>query len=220
MNLSKYFPYLVVVALVVVILLWLKSCQVNNENIVGLKSYNEMQADSLKIYKTKEGTWASDKKAADITQDNYEGLLKENADLKKQVKDFKKVNAVINAKNETKIDTVKLVFRDSIPCDFGSRDFVVDSAWYSISGKVTNKYVLLDEILITDNQAIVIGDLRQGLFKRSEYSVKVTHTNPYIQTTGLSAITIKPKKHWYDNKLIWLGFGMFTGGYIVLSATK
>jgi hypothetical protein len=68
-------------------------------------------------------------------------------------------------------------------------------------------------LFIPNNQTIVVGEKRVGLFKK-EHRVEVTNSNPYLMTTNLGSYTITDKKKWWQHPLINFGIGL-VGGYVI-----
>jgi hypothetical protein len=134
--------------------------------------------------------------------------------LEEELKDLrlKKPRTVIKWKTRIEIKEVEVLL--DIPCEDFSLSFEVDSSYYNIKGLLTNKALKFNSVTIPNEQAIYVADLRKKWWKKKEYSVVVTNTNPYIESVGLTSYTIEPDKEFYKKKWFWTVVGFVGGVYI------
>jgi hypothetical protein len=104
-----------------------------------------------------------------------------------------------------------------------SKHLVIDSIQnknFQFDADILKTRLHINSINIPDSQRIAIIVNKGGLFrkdingklkifKRRELQVMVTHTNPYIQTKGMSSVVYKPKVggRWLE-RLIMVGAGV------------
>jgi hypothetical protein len=166
------------------------------------------QVDSVSFYKSKSDELIASNEALVITSVNQiEGLEKELNDLK-----LKKPRTVIKVNTVAEIKEVEVLI--DVPCEDFNLPFEVDSSYYHIKGLLTNKALKFNSVTIPNEQAIYVADLRKKWWKKKEYSVVVTNTNPYIESVGLTSYTIEPDKEFYKKKWFWTVVGFVGGVYI------
>lgn len=141
----------------------------------------------------------------------------------------KKKNIIYQAQNETQT-TVKDVHiplvnntdiadscRDDSLKDLFTPKFAIDTPGFKINLTLNKGYRLnLDSLSITDLQTITIGYKRPNWYKKSEQIVNIRHSNPLIQTTGLSVINQPERKRLYDRKGFWVIIGGVIGSALSL----
>lgn len=101
--------------------------------------------------------------------------------------------------------------------------FKFDSSYLQIVGTVEKEGVRIDSLNLPDTQAIAFEVTKGGFFKRGingkikfwtpkKLAVSVYHSNPYIQTTGMSSAIYKspPGGRWIERLLIF-GTGFLIG---------
>ena len=159
-------------------------------------------------------------KAFNITTEQIETLTNKNDELKKQIKEFKDVEAVTIIQTNTVIDTV--VF--SVPntsidsaCNFVSQ-LVIDTTFYSFDFTYTQKDFTINKLSIPNKLSIVVGDKKikgwTGITKGKEYTIDVSSSNPYVNTVNIQNYKIVDEKKWYETKWFLIGAG-FVGGVLI-----
>lgn len=142
-------------------------------------------------------------------------LLNKNDSLKESLRNFKKVNSVTQIKTVTKIKEVILNRIDTIyneKCDnFGVYNKMTKN--YDIFVQVSDSVEVLD-LSITNVQDVMIGDVRQGLFKKTSFDTKVVNSNPHITVTGLKTYSVEVPKKWYEKPYITIPIGI-VGGLLI-----
>ncbi len=173
----------------VLLLLNLDSCKKNRQTQSDYKAIKDYP-DTIMYYKAKYGSQVEYNKSLEVSE---KSLLLAVSGLQKEVDRLriKNLRNVTNLSTEARIDTVTIGFRDSLPCDDFSAPFDTIARYYEVHGRVTNKGVTLNSIAIPDSQQIITATKKNGLFKRNELIVTITHTNPHVKTTGLQNYSIK-----------------------------
>ena len=175
-----------------------------------MKANNELlnYSDSIKTYKAKNGALVEYNKAIQLLADTK---FDEVEQLKKDLK-LKSVDVLVKYKSVFKYDTINHVFYEQLPCDEFTDSLTVDSTHFRFDAVLSNKFLKLYNIEVPNEQRIVIGEKKNGLFKANEYSVLVTNSNPNIKGESLKAYTFKPSPKWYNS----VGFkgAVFVAGVI------
>ena len=181
---------------IVVILLVLLNIDSCNKRIDLQADYNTIKGypDTIMYYKDKNGELQEFNKSLEVSE---ESLLAAVDGLNSEVKrlKIKALRNVTNVTTEARIDTIRIGFREPLPCDSFDVPFTDTlSPYYKIQGRVTNDNIMLNRISIPDSQQIIVGTKKNGLFKQNEFIVTITHSNPHVKTTGLQNYTIKKQQ--------------------------
>lgn len=145
-----------------------------------------------------------------LTEKELKEEVKNNKELKIALSKFKKKIAVVQTKQEVKIDTVFIPYKDTILFVF-NRFERVKKDFYSLDLLSTNKGNTISNFKLKDNkQTFVIGDKKKSLFSDSELRLDITNSNPLFNQKETKPIVIVYKKSWYENPLITIpvGFGL------------
>lgn len=170
--------------------------------------------DSVSFYKSESGELIAINTAIMVSSE------KTIADLKKELEDLKlkKPEVVIKYRTNVRIDSITIKL--DIPCEKFSKDYYIDSTDYKVCINLSDTSLLLKEIVIPNSQTIAVGNVRQKWYKPTEYSVVVKNSNPYVESVGLKAYTIKPEKKIYEKNWVWLTIGVLGGGYLGYTLNK
>jgi regulator of replication initiation timing len=189
-------------------------------SVIVTKTYNEkiqkknveaLQSE-LTNYKLKDGTLVASNKS----------LLFENEQLNKSLSEkdkelankFSEVKTVTKIQEVLRIDTIKIVYKDSIKCNF-RRVGNVKNKSYSLNYITTQKGIKLSNIVVPDTVTVITGKKRKWFLGKETETVDVLHSNVLIKTEDIKHIENTPKKKWYDTNLFKIGVG-FIGGAIIL----
>jgi hypothetical protein len=148
---------------------------------------------------------------------SIEALNTQRADLMQEIKDMKIKKPVVITRvvTETSFDSIVIPFETVLPCDSQFvQPFAYDNIWINIDGSVENDRVNIDNIFIQDSLLFVVGEKKNGLFKRNEIVVAVKHSNPHVTTTDIENYVIKPKTKFWQRGWFYgvvFGTGVATG---------
>jgi hypothetical protein len=140
-------------------------------------------------------------------------LLKDKR-IKELVDKFNKINNVTKYVTLTKLDTITLMYKDSIPCVFNKQDNIVKQ-WYNISYKSNQKGIEITELSIPDSVIVVTGLKRKWFLGKQTQTTDITHANPFVQTKHIQHVEVIVPKKWYDTNLFKIGIG-FIGGILIM----
>ena len=212
-NLKIDVKTIVLLAIIVVMaLLWLDSCQGERTALKDAEKYANYQ-DTVMYYKDKAGNAVAYNAALMIDK---EQLLALNAELAQDVERLKLKNVTSYTKvtTELRIDTFVVPIHDTLPCDTFTYRTKIDSTHYKFDLTLTESSIGFNSVQIPNEQKILVGEKKNGLFKPKEYIVTLENSNPYMQVSGLQSYTLKPKKKWYQKWYVHLGVG-FVGGLLL-----
>jgi len=187
---------LLVIILVMVSMLYSK-CE--NEKI--LSSNLETLNVKVNTYKLKDGKVVTTSKTT--TYDK----VPEKTELTKQ---FQKVKTIIKIVETVRIDTVNVVYHDSIPCNFERKGTVLNKD-YSLDYKSTQKGLSISNLSVNDSLEIVSGTKRKWFLGKETQTIDITHTNKHIETNNIQHFEIKTKKKFYETALFQIGIGIIGG---------
>ena len=71
--------------------------------------------------------------------------------------------------------------------------------------------LLVNNLTFPNETSVTIGYKREGLLKPLSPVVKLTHTNPYMQTKAVSNVIIEEKKNPLTDHKVWGGVGLLIG---------
>lgn len=204
------------ILLLLIIPFLLKNC--NREVITVITD----KSDSITLLTNKLNEVVAKVEQNRVTQAQMDAIIKQNDSLKARTEDFHKVTTLIKVETVMKIDTLEVVFHDTIPCSFIPIPFVIDSPWYFINGVVGNKRLAFSTIQFPNEQNIVIGVKKKWLLGRKEYVIDISNSNPYVEVTGMKNYVVEEEKKWYEKPLVWGGIGFAAGvtSVVYLSVKK
>ncbi len=174
----------------------------SKENLIALN-------DSIKYHKNKLNQEVASKLSLQLTLAELKDYSKENTELKEAIKKFKKPITIIQTKQVVKIDTI-IKFKDSIKYVF-SKDIPVNNKYYQFDVNINQNSLKIDNFTILNNQSIVVGWKKQGLFKNPIATAEITNTNPYFKQTEIKPIIIVYNKSWYEKPYITIPLGLLVG---------
>jgi len=126
---------------------------------------------------------------------------------------FQKVKIVTKVITNTIIDTVEIVYQDSIPCNFEKYGSIIKKD-YSLNYKSNQKGIELNSIIIPDSLTIVSGVKRKWFLGKETYTLDITHSNSLINDSSAKSFELKEKKRFYETTLFKVGVGVLGGFFI------
>jgi hypothetical protein len=204
-----YTTVLLVVCLILISQLFQK-CQSEKLQLANVETLNQ----EAKIYKLKNGQLVTSVENLNYTKDQLKkSLLMKDKKIKELTDKFSNIKSVTRYVTNTKFDTIKLVYNDSVPCNFeriGS-DY---KEWYHIAYKSNQIGVEITELSIPDSVIIVTGDKRKWFWGKSTSVMDITHANPFVETELVQRIEVVQPRKWYDSTVFKIGIG-FLGGLLL-----
>lgn len=205
-----YIMMLIMTCLLLISSLFSK-CQNEKVQLANIEALNK----EAKVYRLKNGQLVTSVENLHYTNSQLKSsLLMKDKKVKELVNKFSNVKSVTKYVTNTKFDTIKLVYQDSIPCNF-ERVGSDLKEWYHIAYKSNQKGVEITELSIPDSVIIVTGDKRKWFWGKRTSVTDITHANPFVQTESIQRIEVVQPARWYDSTIFKIGVG-FIGGIFLL----
>ncbi|HPQ78828.1 MAG TPA: hypothetical protein PLG47_00020 [Candidatus Dojkabacteria bacterium] len=130
-------------------------------------------------------------------QSKDEEIIKLQKTVKQYEKQIKNQGSVTNFTSETKIITKDSLVTDSV-CGKCSFHFSNSNPWYSVDASVSptetpNQLSLSLDLKVKNEYSVIVGEEKQGLFKKPKPFVEVLNHNPYSETESLRTYQVSNK---------------------------
>ena len=127
-------------------------------------------------------------------QSKDEEIIKLQKTVKQYEKQIKNQGSVTNFASETKIITKDSLVTDSV-CGKCSFYFSNSNPWYSVDASIhptetSNQVSLSLDLKVKNEYSVIIGEEKQGLFKKPKPFVEVLNHNPYSETESLKTYQV------------------------------
>lgn len=173
--------------------------------ILCILLFNKCQKEKLVKHDTSNYTTVSSKKEALKVITVHDTIVKKFHDIKNITKVVQNV----------RVDTVKIVFKDSIPCIF-ERTGDVKQKEYSFDYKIDNNSANVINFKVTpDTLTIVDGSKRKWFLGKETNAVDVSHSNKYFYNSDVQHVEVKKRKQFYDTRLFNVSVGVIGGIFLV-----
>ena len=212
-TINKNRIYVVVLLVLCLILLsqLFQKCESEKLQLANIEALNSQ----TKVYKLKNGQLVTSVENLHYTNSQLKSsLLMKDKNVKELVNKFSNVKSVTKYVTNTKFDTIKLVYQDSIPCNF-ERVGSDLKEWYHIAYKSNQKGVEITELSIPDSVIVVTGEKRKWFWGKRTSVTDITHANPFVETESIQHIEVVKPAKWYDSTIFKIGVG-FIGGILLL----
>lgn len=212
-TINKNRIYIVVLLGVCLILLsqLFQKCESEKVQLANIEALNSQ----TKVYKLKNGQLVTSVENLLYTNSQLKSsLLMKDKKVKELVNKFSNVKSVTKYVTNTKFDTIKLVYKDSIPCNFEKVGSDLKE-WYHIAYKSNQKGVEITELSIPDSVIVVTGEKRKWFWGKRTSVTDITHANPFVETESIQRIEVVQPAKWYDSTIFKIGVG-FIGGIFLL----
>ena len=212
-TINKNRIYIVVLLVLCLILLsqLFQKCESEKLQLANIEALNSQ----TKVYKLKNGQLVTSVENLHYTNSQLKSsLLMKDKNVKELVNKFSNVKSVTKYVTNTKFDTIKLVYKDSIPCNFEKVGSDLKE-WYHIAYKSNQKGVEITELSIPDSVIVVTGEKRKWFWGKRTSVTDITHANPFVETESVQHIEVVRPAKWYDSTIFKIGVG-FIGGIFLL----
>ena len=199
----KYLKNNWLLLLILLLLTCLLFVKCENEKV--LNSNIKAMGSKIDYYKLKNGQLVNSAKTIIYQKVPEQSLL---------TKEFKKVNNIIKVIEKIQIDTVKVFYRDSIPCDFDIKGNIVDKD-YSVDYSSSNKGLSLYNLKVVDTIEIVTGVKRKWLLGKKTNTIDISHSNKLMTTDDIKHFEIVEKKKFYDTTLFKVAASIIFGVVVI-----
>lgn len=190
---------------IVILLLLLDRCnksRIHDRDVEALRNYK----DTVMQYKGQNGVLVDYNKSLELsrktflenTSDSIRRLL-ENIEIPKP-------EVITIIKERFYVDSIPSVSLNLRDCKFDTT-FSIKEQYYEVTGQVTDKFLSLKEIMIPNTITMVIGDRKEKWWKKREHIATITHSNPYINSSGIQSFVLQEKQsRWSVGPSIGYGF--------------
>jgi hypothetical protein len=233
---KKNYKEILIIALgIIIILMQLKSCNLQEEkdNLLGQVSQYQLNEKAFKTKILKDSSTLASQEQTILTQEEAIklGLLKLEGEIKevqsqvtqKQVIKYEKVNVPFVPNNFT--DTSgwyakltngdqSVAFVDSLMANsiIVPQRFEKKERWIEIDGVVKKEGLVIDSLKISNESSVTIGYKKWGfLGLKKRPIVEIKNTNPYLGVTKINNIVIKKNKSIFKKPIFWAGVGLLGG---------
>ena len=209
-NKSKVANFILCGVCLLLLCLLFNKCENENLQLANVDALNSQ----LTTYKLKNGQLVTSAQTLSYTNAQLKNsLLGKDKTLKQVMAKFSKVQSVTKYVTNTKIDTIAITYKDTIPCVFQINDAIFHE-WYSLGYDSNQKGITITELYVPDSVAIVTGTKRKWFLGKQTQTIDITHTNPFVQTDAVQHIEVVAKPKWYETTIFKLLLGA-TGGYLL-----
>ena len=210
-NINRvYIMVLLIVCLFLLSQLFQK-CESEKLQLANVEALNK----EAKVYQLKNGQLVTSVENLNYTNAQLKNsILMKDKKVKELVNKFSNVKSVTKYVTNTKFDTIKLVYNDSIPCEF-ERIGSDMKEWYHIAYKSNQKGVEITELSIPDSVIVVTGEKRKWFWGKRTSVTDITHANPFVQTESVQHIEVVKPAKWYDSTIFKIGLGFIGGIFLV-----
>lgn len=209
-NKSKVANFILCGVCLLLLCLLFNKCENENLQLANVDALNSQ----LTTYKLKNGQLVTSAQTLSYTNAQLKNsLLGKDKTLKQVMSKFSKVQSVTKYVTNTKIDTIAITYKDTIPCVFQINDAIFHE-WYSLGYDSNQKGITITELYVPDSVAIVTGTKRKWFLGKQTQTIDITHTNPFVQTDAVQHIEVVAKPKWYETTIFKLLLGA-TGGYLL-----
>ena len=169
----------------------------------------------LTTYQLKNGQLVTSVENLVYTNDQLKNsIIMKDKKVKELTNKFSNVKTVTKFVTNTKFDTIKLTYKDSVPCNFEKVDSVLKD-WYHIAYKSNQKGITITELSIPDSVIVVSGEKRKWFWGKKTSVTDITHSNPFVETEQIQHIEVKEPAKWYDSSILKIAIG-FIGGILLV----
>lgn len=214
MELLKRFDWFkttLVLLIVVLISMLFSKFESEKTQLSNIKILNS----EAEVYKLKNGKLVISQKTLIYNNRQLQDLvISKDATIAEISKKFYKVKTVTKIITKTKLDTIRLMYRDTVPFEFDRTGSLVTDD-YSIDYNSTQKGISIDNLTIPDSLTIVSGVKRKWfLGKKTEY-IDVFHSNKFVNNEEVGYYELEKETKWYQTTLFKVGVGVLIGGILI-----
>lgn len=216
--LKKYRDIVYMIGLIVVMLLWAKSCGDSRKDKQRLSDLIEYE-HIAKQYVSKDGTLINYNNSLAVTpedlkivQDSLLGYIK---NLKLKIDD---VHSTTIITERLRLDTLRVPVYLS-DCVFDTT-LQLNNPNYNMDITMTNRGLTFNSLEFPNTSGITLTDKREKWWKAKESIVTVTNSNPLMQTDGITSYTFKQNQKWWQKRWVHAIGGAVVGSIATYKILK
>lgn len=205
---KNYLHYIITIILIIALLFSIEKCNhthsKDHENIIAI-------TDSLSHFKNKLGTQTTEIKMLQLNKEQLQHLiLEKDRKLNLLSKDFSKINTIVKYKTLVQFDTLRITYKDTIPCVF-KRSGEVKDDWYSFTYNSNQKGIIIDSFNTHTETTIINGFKRKWLLGNETLTTNIINSNPYLTVVQIKSAEVVVPEPWYKKWYVWLAVGVSAG---------
>lgn len=200
-----------ILILVIALLLSVGRCRFNSKNAdINLTALT----DTVTHFTNNLGTQSASIAALQLEETQLKKIiLDKDKELAMLAKQFSEIKAIVKYTQVIKLDTINVVFKDTVPCNF-SRKGTLNTSWYSLNYKTDNKGFTIDNLTIPNQTTVITGFKRTWFLGKETLITDITNTNPHINVSTIQSLQTTAPVNWQKKWYLWLGAGI-AGGYLI-----
>lgn len=222
MNMDKVF-YGLLTLLLIPLFFAVKGCHdERSARRIITSTLSKERADYAKEFKAYRDSLGRETVVKTITvvpdQATLEALFRNDPSFKERTKKFKTIEYIgVVSTDVRSTDTLLASLSDTIPCEITKPISFInnDTTSITVKGQITSstKARITEVSFAKDTTTIVIGDYKEGLFRRPELTMVMSHSNKYFKATEVEMYMVEVKKKWYQK-----GVTKFVAGAIIATS--
>lgn len=171
-------------------------------------------SDTVNYYTNKLGTQTTSIKTLKLEKSQLRNaILKKDKELNILASEFNKINHITKFSSTTILDTIKVHFKDSIPCVF-KRSGTQNENWYRFKYTSTQKSIEIDSLYLPTKTTVITGIKKKWFLGAQVLTTDITNTNPYIKITKIESAEITLTQPWFKKWYVWLAAGAISGWFV------
>lgn len=204
----KYIWQTATAVLVVLLFASIQKCS-SNKSVAN--NYTSILTDTVNYYKNRLGTITATTSTLQLDNKQLQKLLinKDN-DLKKLTVEFSKIKSLVKYETVTLIDSVPIVYKDTVPCVF-KRLGTISEKWYTLRWQSNQRGIKIDSLHFNNTVSLINGFKRSWPLGKEILTTDITNSNPYLKTTNITSAEITIRQPWFKKWYIWFVLGSATG---------
>lgn len=205
-KLPWYYKMLIGVLILIIVSILFSKCE--NEKTASA-TIQALQSENT-TYKLKNGQLVTSQKTAILSEKELKHQLSKYKNDLELAKKFVKIKTFTKYRTNTEIDTISIVYKDSIPCNF-ERVGSLFTNEYNLAYKSNQKGVQITEMAIPDTVLIATGYKRKWFLGQKILTLDITHSNKFIMSDQVQNYEVKEKKKFWQTDLFKFGAGLIIG---------
>lgn len=201
--------FIMIILLLLLIILYqcemtyrLKSSQLENTTTIS---------DTIKYYRNSLSMQIATAKTLELENHQVRSLLlKKDKTLAIIAAEFSKIHTITKYKSKIVIDTIRIRFKDSIPCIFNTSGKKLGNS-YSFNYCISQKGIEIDSLMLPTQTTVITGIKKKWFFGPQVLTTDISNSNPYIKITRIESAEIIIKQPWYKKWYVWLIAGTACG---------
>jgi hypothetical protein len=83
----------------------------------------------------------------------------------------------------------------------------IDTTFLKINMVRYKRKLVISNVFVPDTVISITGVKKTPWYKKDEYRLEISHSNPKIRTVNLESASFKPQKKWHETRAFNAGLG-------------